>query len=122
MTEIYKEDINGIIADKNIPWNKLDGKDILITGGTGLLGKLAVHTLIALRRQKSINCRIHVLIRNMEKAKSVFKLKGHRSNSTISLIFQTDYVIKSISKKIFSTFLPHLLVLLFPPYFSESKS
>lgn len=73
MTEIYKEDINGIIADKNIPWDKLDGKDILITGGTGLLGKLAVHTLIALRRQKSINCQIHVLIRNMEKAKSVFK-------------------------------------------------
>lgn len=34
---IYEEDIR-YVANLNLPWEKLNGKSILITGATGLIG------------------------------------------------------------------------------------
>ena len=43
---IYKEDLENIIKDQNIPWAELDGKTILITGATGLIGMNIVNSIL----------------------------------------------------------------------------
>ena len=37
--DIFAEDINNVAAADFIPWKKLSGKTVLITGATGLIGR-----------------------------------------------------------------------------------
>lgn len=61
----FSEDINEILK-LNLPWEKLQGKKILITGGTGLIGSIIVKTLTM------IDCKIYVICRNVNRAKELF--------------------------------------------------
>lgn len=62
----FSEDINEILK-LNLPWEKLQGKKILITGGTGLIGSIIVKTLTM------IDCEIYVICRNVNRAKELFE-------------------------------------------------
>ena len=44
--KVYLEDLQNIVADENIPWHELDGKTVLVTGATGLIGSNIVNTLL----------------------------------------------------------------------------
>ena len=44
---VVLEDIRHICSDTNISWSKLTGKTVLVTGSTGLIGKLIVKALCA---------------------------------------------------------------------------
>ncbi|MBQ7201174.1 MAG: NAD(P)-dependent oxidoreductase [Eubacterium sp.] len=72
MTGIYREDIERILADPGILWDKLAGCGILVTGATGLLGELIVKTLVALREKEDMDFRIYALARNREKIEHVY--------------------------------------------------
>lgn len=61
----FDEDINYILK-LNLPWEKIHGKKILITGGTGLIGSIIVKTLTM------INCKIYIICRNINRAKELF--------------------------------------------------
>ena len=63
----YVEDVKRVAA-LDLPWNKLRGKTILVTGGTGLIGSFLVDVLNA----ANIGCRIIVFGRSEEKARSRF--------------------------------------------------
>ncbi|MBO7496349.1 MAG: NAD-dependent epimerase/dehydratase family protein [Salinivirgaceae bacterium] len=65
---ILQEDIKIITADKNIAWNKLFNAKILVTGATGLIGSLCIRTLLAI----DIPLQIYALVRDIQKAKSLF--------------------------------------------------
>jgi nucleoside-diphosphate-sugar epimerase len=63
----YVEDVKRV-ASLDLPWEKLRNKTILITGGTGLIGSFLIDVLAA----ANLNCRVLLLGRSEEKAKSRF--------------------------------------------------
>lgn len=65
----YKEDILRIFTE-NLPWNKLSGCSILITGATGLIGGCLVETLMMNPRR---NYQVYASGRNEERARIRFK-------------------------------------------------
>lgn len=71
MNEIVLQDINRII-DYDISWDKFEGKKILVTGATGLIGSYIIFSF--LERNKKYNANIHIvaMVRNLEKGKSKF--------------------------------------------------
>lgn len=66
---VVLEDIETICGDNSIDWDLLNGKTVLVTGSTGLIGKLIVK---ALAQKGGIN--IVALARNKEKAEEIFAI------------------------------------------------
>lgn len=67
---IYEEDIR-YVANLNLPWEKLNGKSILITGATGLIGSFLIDVLME-KNLCGLKCKIYAIGRNTEKAKAKF--------------------------------------------------
>ncbi len=67
------EDLNYLINIDFIDWEKLRDSSVLVTGATGQIGSEIVKLLLFLNEKKSLNIKIIALIRNIEKAKSIFK-------------------------------------------------
>ncbi len=63
-------DIEHIIRDVDICWEKFTGKTFLVTGATGLIGKLLVKSLLA---YPNGNIRVIAVVRNREKANRIFE-------------------------------------------------
>lgn len=61
-------DLQEIIEDKKIPWEELKGKNILVTGATGLLGSLIAKSILL----KDCGAKVGVLVRNTDKLKNIF--------------------------------------------------
>ena len=66
-----QEDLE-LVAASNLEWNKLEGKSILITGATGLVGSMLIKSLLAVNRIRNANIKIIALVRSTEKAHHVF--------------------------------------------------
>lgn len=62
-----KEDLDILRQEFRLK-NQLTDSTVLITGGTGLIGSLLIHTLIALNQ----NIKVVALVRNQEKAGKIF--------------------------------------------------
>ena len=65
--EEYVEDVRRV-ASLGLPWEKLCGKTLLITGGTGMIGSFLIDVLKA----ADIGCRVLLFGRSEEKAKARF--------------------------------------------------
>ena len=61
--EIYAADIAGI-AKENLPWEKLSGKTLLLTGSSGLVGTVLVDALMKKNRDDNLNVKILAAGRN----------------------------------------------------------
>ena len=66
-SDIYQADLDKVCC-LNLPWEKLSGKNIMISGATGMIGS----TLIDVLMKKNTGCRIIALGRSVEKAKARF--------------------------------------------------
>ena len=55
-----------------INWSKLEGKTILITGATGLIGSCCIRFLMERNKTSSQHIRVLALVRNKEKANKLF--------------------------------------------------
>ncbi len=64
----YLEDVNRVAA-LALPWEKLRGKTVLITGGTGLIGSFLIDVLKA----ANLGCKVLLFGRSEEKAKARFE-------------------------------------------------
>lgn len=64
----YKDDIF-VAASADIPWDKLSGKNILVTGATGLIGSCIVEILMS---RKDINYHVFASGRNESRVNSLF--------------------------------------------------
>jgi len=69
---ILKEDVQHFAANFELA-EKLKGKTFLITGTTGLIGSVLIKCLLALNEYRNLGLKIIAVIRNEEKAKSVFE-------------------------------------------------
>lgn len=64
---LYLEDIE-YVCGLDLPWEKLHGKCVLLSGATGLVGSFLVDVLLS----KEIDCTVYALGRSEEKAKKRF--------------------------------------------------
>lgn len=74
MTErshIFEEDMEWI-SNEPLPWERLAGSTIVVTGSTGLIGMTAIHALIHASRKRGLGIHICAVIRDPEKAERVF--------------------------------------------------
>ena len=65
--DLYLEDIE-YVCSLDLPWEKLQGKSVLLSGATGLVGSFFVDVLMS----RGIDCTVYALGRNEEKAKMRF--------------------------------------------------
>lgn len=66
MNELLREDVD-YVSGLNLPWEKLQKKTILITGGTGLFGSFLVEVLME-KNKSGLNCKVYAVGRNADKA------------------------------------------------------
>jgi UDP-glucuronate decarboxylase len=76
---IIAEDVSAIAATP-LPWPRLTGKTVLITGAAGFLPAYLVETLLHLNDTRALNCRVVGLVRNLEKARTRFAHHANRSD------------------------------------------
>ena len=68
--ELYLEDIEKV-ADVDLPWEKLQGKSVLLSGATGLLGSFLVDVLMQ-KNTEGLDCTVFALGRTQKKAEERF--------------------------------------------------
>ena len=106
MTDILREDLEGIVADTCIEWEKYKNASFYITGATGLVGSLLVKALVYANEAKDLNVKILILARSLEKVADVFgenyEAKGIQVvlgdiRTPVSLDEDVDYIIHAAS-------------------------
>lgn len=70
--EIYQQDIEDIASDDSIPWDELDGRTVLVTGATGLIGGMICKALLCANRMRGIEIGVVALCRSSKKAERFF--------------------------------------------------
>ena len=63
MNKVLKEDLEAIIGE-NIPWEKLKGRTVLITGASGMIGIYMLQVLTLLNERYDYNIRVIAMLRN----------------------------------------------------------
>lgn len=80
ISSILNEDFEYI--RQNYDFSFLNGKSVLITGATGLLGKQLCLYLLYLNEKNNANIKVLALVRNLEKAENVFADEFKNPNIT----------------------------------------
>lgn len=83
-----------IIAESDIPVSDFDGKTVLVTGATGLVGANMVRALLAINAYRNTDIRVLALARNPEKAR---KLLGEDPNLRVVIADLTGNVSEAFS-------------------------
>ena len=68
---VLEEDIANICNMDYIPWEKLRGCRVLVTGATGLIGGLVARTLVAANRKYGLNLQAIAGVRNLDRASAL---------------------------------------------------
>ena len=69
--KLYQEDLS-LVTAQDLPWQILDGKRILISGATGMIGSTLIDVLMKRNQENGANICVTALGRNEEKAKGRF--------------------------------------------------
>ena len=104
--DILQEDLNNIVA--KFPFaDDFQGKTVLVTGATGLIGSQIVGALLNMNRLRNTEIRVIALVRSLEKAEKTFgelllkrnefKLVVGDVNQPIFLDEAVDYIIHGAS-------------------------
>ena len=98
---LYAEDIE-YVASLELPWEKLSGKSILISGASGLIASCLIDVLTK-KNETGLNCNIYALGRNEKKAKNrfcqywngdLFEFISHDINSPLIMdVERVDYIL-----------------------------
>ena len=70
---VVQADMDKIVSDTSVPFDRLQGKTILITGATGMLAYYMTCVCMHLNRSKSYDIHVIALVRNEQKAKARFE-------------------------------------------------
>ena len=60
------------VCSMNIPWQKLEGRTMLISGATGMIGSCLIDVIMRRNVAERLDCKIYALGRSMDKAESRF--------------------------------------------------
>ena len=67
----YMNDVE-YVANLDLPWEKLQGKSLMLSGATGLIGSFLVDVIMEKNASANLNCTVYALGRNKEKAMQRF--------------------------------------------------
>ena len=84
---LYQEDLQLISSFASIPWNRLNGSSILLSGATGMIGSLLVDAVLYKNEKEGLACKVIALGRNEVKAKQRF---GHGWDSPFFRFVECD--------------------------------
>lgn len=68
---LYLEDL-AYVAGLDLPWDELRGKNILLTGASGLIGSFFIDVLMKQNREKNLHCKIYAIGRDKAAARERF--------------------------------------------------
>lgn len=89
-TDVLKEDLLYLCYSEKIEWDRFAGKTIFVTGATGLIGSLLCKAFLVADRERGLGITLIALIRNREKAKTVFGVDFEKLKLVISDIVTLD--------------------------------
>ncbi|MCD7825916.1 MAG: NAD-dependent epimerase/dehydratase family protein [Clostridiaceae bacterium] len=69
--KLYYEDVS-LVANMDLPWEKLSNASIMITGASGLIGSFMVDVLMLKNINESFGCKVFAVGRNQKKAYEIF--------------------------------------------------
>lgn len=81
-SEAYMNDVE-YVADLDLPWEKFQGKSVLLSGATGMIGSFLVDVILQ-KNQSGLECTIYGLGRNKEKA--MLRFEGVNNNPYLVFI------------------------------------
>lgn len=70
-SDLYKDDIN-YVASLDLPWEKLKGKSLMISGASGLIGSFLIDVLFLLNQEHDLDCTVYALGRSEERIRQRF--------------------------------------------------
>lgn len=92
--ELYREDL-AYVAKLKVSWEKLNGKSILLSGATGMIGSFFIDVIMYKNSYNDLNCHVYAMGRNEEKARkrfggywndSLFDFVEHDVNKTMEYL------------------------------------
>lgn len=83
----YQEDLQLISSFASIPWDRLHGSSILLSGATGMIGSLLVDAILYKNEKEGWDCKVIAQGRNEAKAKMRF---GHGWDSPFFKFVECD--------------------------------
>lgn len=113
---INGEDIESVASAEFIPWEKLQGTTLLVTGATGLIGTSFIKAIDYVNTVKKLNIKVLALVRNEAKAAERFaEIISHGmirfvagSVEQLPVIEDTvDYIIHAASQTASKEFVQH---------------
>ena len=75
---LYLDDVC-YVASLTLPWEKLEHKNIFISGATGLIGSFLIDVIME-KNKSGLECTVYALGRNAEKAKARFSKHWNSTN------------------------------------------
>ena len=95
---LYREDVDRVMTSATIPWQRLRGKSVLITGATGLICSAVIDLLLYYNETKDANIKIYAVGRSLERVaarfgKETVRFLPYDANEAIAFDAGTDYII-----------------------------
>lgn len=102
MNSVFLEDLDNII-DSDIQWEKLEGKSVMVTGASGMIGTYAVGTLLRLNNVKHLGIKVLGVVRDVRKIPDEFRSHAdfqavvHDVTQPFDVAEPVDYLIHAAS-------------------------
>ena len=102
MNRILEEDLEKII-EQTIFWQKLYGKNVMVTGASGMLGSYFVRTLLKLNERKEAGIHVVCVVRNIKKlgddivSNAAVEVVSHDVTERFGYKGKLDYIIHAAS-------------------------
>jgi Nucleoside-diphosphate-sugar epimerases len=78
------EDVEAV-ASLSLPWEKLSGKTVLVTGATGMMGSCLIDAIMRKNEKDNLNCFVVAVGRSFEKAAARFSNWKVKDRKTLNL-------------------------------------
>lgn len=110
-----QEDLKKIIETNHIDFNRLDGKTLLVTGATGLIGSTLIKAILGIAHIKGFDIKLIAHIRNRDKFNKIFSESEKERIEVIESEIQEldvksydiDYIVHGASATASSYFVDH---------------